>query len=656
MGRVEPAPVVAHEVPQPEVRRGRVLEERERAIDDRRPDLLVAPTCELERDDGEAGDVVDAVPALAVRNDPVRVLDDPDVVDEREQVVGSHRDALPVEGDGTSSARRQLDRLAEDRRGRRGHRRPRELLADAPCLGAGGHQRRRLLDVVAHGASKGGGVGERHDRAGAGLEHVLRVPVGRRHDPAAGCDREGERARRDLLPGAVGRDEDVGGGKQIGDLVDAQEPVVELDMALETEVEHRPLERHPVALPLAVRDVGVRPAGDQVEHVRVLLDDRRQRLDHRLEPLAGGDQAEGREQEAVVEPTGRAPRACRLAEGALDRELARAAGEHRRCAVRHDADLLERAGPAVDEQVAGRVRHHDHELGLAADGGEHARLMGRRLGQHRVQGHDERLGQLLDERRDVAPVAPPEDAVLVLQEDDVDIEPAEDPCGADIVATNTLRDRGHEPRALRPRRLVDDHELLDAVDPIEAEQGAADVRCEGADAASPRRVGGDDRGAHGRPASLPSEVPARAPRAPSVSRFSLTLADAGRRRPCGSLNAIRSATVPETPVVFVTGPPASGKTDVAAHLAARLALPLIAKDAIKEALFEALGTGDAEWSRRLGRASFDLLYEALEWQLRAGRPAIVEANFDGIYAPARLAEIRSRYRLRPVRDPLHCVR
>ena len=140
--------------------------------------------------------------------------------------------------------------------------------------------------------------------------------------------REGERARRDLLLGAVGRDEDVGCRKQIGDLVDAQEPVVELDVALETEVEHRPLERHPVALPLAMRDVGVRPAGDDVEHVRVLLDDRRQRLDHRLEPLAGGDQAERREQEAVVEPTGRASRARRLAQRSLDRELARAAGEH----------------------------------------------------------------------------------------------------------------------------------------------------------------------------------------------------------------------------------------------------------------------------------------------------------------------------------------
>ena len=78
-----------------------------------------------------------------------------------------------------------------------------------------------------------------------------------------------ERAGRDLLARTVRRHEDVGRREQIGDLVDAEEAVVELDVILEPEVEHGPLQRQPVALALAVRDVGVRPAGDQVEHVRM---------------------------------------------------------------------------------------------------------------------------------------------------------------------------------------------------------------------------------------------------------------------------------------------------------------------------------------------------------------------------------------------------
>jgi ATP-dependent protease Clp ATPase subunit len=69
-----------------------------------------------------------------------------------------------------------------------------------------------------------------------------------------------------------------------------------------------------------------------------------------------------------------------------------------------------------------------------------------------------------------------------------------------------------------------------------------------------------------------------------------------RRDPAVS-GTIRLRVVAATPVVFVSGPPASGKTYVADLLAAHLSLPLIAKDRIKETLFDALGTGDTAWSR-----------------------------------------------------------
>jgi predicted kinase len=56
--------------------------------------------------------------------------------------------------------------------------------------------------------------------------------------------------------------------------------------------------------------------------------------------------------------------------------------------------------------------------------------------------------------------------------------------------------------------------------------------------------------------------------------------------------------------VLVGGPPASGKSSLAAPLAVELGLPLLAKDAIKEALMDVLGLpGDVEESRRLGRAA-----------------------------------------------------
>ena len=132
---VEPAAVVAHEVAHPALALGGV-QERERAVEDRRPGLLVAAARERERDDREPRDVVDAVAGVAVRDDPVRVLHDADVVDEREQVVGAQARELQVGDADRPAPRRELVRLAQHRGRRLGDRRPGERRADPPRLGA----------------------------------------------------------------------------------------------------------------------------------------------------------------------------------------------------------------------------------------------------------------------------------------------------------------------------------------------------------------------------------------------------------------------------------------------------------------------------------------------------------------------------------------
>jgi predicted kinase len=99
-------------------------------------------------------------------------------------------------------------------------------------------------------------------------------------------------------------------------------------------------------------------------------------------------------------------------------------------------------------------------------------------------------------------------------------------------------------------------------------------------------------------------------------------------------------TTPDVPLlVVVTGPPASGKTTIARALAERSELPLFSKDDVKELLFDELGVGDRDWSRKLGRAVFALLLHAAAVELRAGRSLVLEANFAAGESESRFAEL-----------------
>jgi predicted kinase len=80
-------------------------------------------------------------------------------------------------------------------------------------------------------------------------------------------------------------------------------------------------------------------------------------------------------------------------------------------------------------------------------------------------------------------------------------------------------------------------------------------------------------------------------------------------------------------LLVVTGAPATGKSTIATRLATTLGWPLLAKDDLKEALFDVLGTGDRQWSRRLSDASFVVQFEAGRSFVDAGSSVVIEGNF-----------------------------
>jgi predicted kinase len=120
-------------------------------------------------------------------------------------------------------------------------------------------------------------------------------------------------------------------------------------------------------------------------------------------------------------------------------------------------------------------------------------------------------------------------------------------------------------------------------------------------------------------------------------------------------------------LVIVTGPPGAGKTSIAEPLAAKLGLPLLAKDNLKETLHDVLGGEGREWSQRLGVATFEVIFRVLDTLLAAGCSVVAEGNFSRpepfrALPPARIVQIhvtappaliQERFRTRNRAHPVH---
>jgi predicted kinase len=96
-------------------------------------------------------------------------------------------------------------------------------------------------------------------------------------------------------------------------------------------------------------------------------------------------------------------------------------------------------------------------------------------------------------------------------------------------------------------------------------------------------------------------------------------------------------------LLIVSGLPCAGKTSIAERFAAELSLPLMTKDGIKEQLFYTLGWKDRDWSRKLSKASVELLLYFTESQLAAGNSLIIECNFQPDLAAPRLRAMQARF-------------
>jgi predicted kinase len=119
-------------------------------------------------------------------------------------------------------------------------------------------------------------------------------------------------------------------------------------------------------------------------------------------------------------------------------------------------------------------------------------------------------------------------------------------------------------------------------------------------------------------------------------------------------------------VVVVSGAPGTGKSTIAAALAADLRWPLLALDTIKEALADLLGLGDEDWSFRLGDAAAEVVFRlcaqfpaavAEGWWRRDRRDRALDEFAGAVevfcYCDPQLAASRIGSRLNTGRHPIH---
>ena len=101
-------------------------------------------------------------------------------------------------------------------------------------------------------------------------------------------------------------------------------------------------------------------------------------------------------------------------------------------------------------------------------------------------------------------------------------------------------------------------------------------------------------------------------------------------------------------LILVTGQIASGKTSIAKIVANNLNIALISKDGLKEILFDTVGMGDREWSKKLGKATFSLLDHVVEAQLKVGNSIILESPLNPEFENKKFQDWQKKYGFKAV--------
>ncbi len=252
-------------------------------------------------------------------------------------------------------------------------------------------------------------VAERNQNAAPIGQQLAGVPIRRRDHRLAEAEAVGQRPRRHLRFVEIGRDVHVAHRDEFeqGGLID--ELVEEYDVVVDPKFAHACHQALAIGLTLVPNQIGMRRTEHDIDRVGAAFQDRGHGVDHDLDALGGGQQAECQNDRAAVKSE------FGLGRVGLDkRKVGNAMGDDLDLVVRHAIDAA--------QQLASLVGHHDDLRGRFDDAFHHRALRRGRLGQHGVQRRDNRHRQARQQLEDVGAGVAAENSELVLQTDDV--EPA----------------------------------------------------------------------------------------------------------------------------------------------------------------------------------------------------------------------------------------
>jgi predicted kinase len=96
-------------------------------------------------------------------------------------------------------------------------------------------------------------------------------------------------------------------------------------------------------------------------------------------------------------------------------------------------------------------------------------------------------------------------------------------------------------------------------------------------------------------------------------------------------------------IIIFTGLPGTGKTTLSRTIAPILKLPLIAKDDIKEIMYDQIGWSDKAFSAKLAHATFGIMDYTTEQQLKNGISVMLESNYSPTLASAKFQSWIKQY-------------